>query len=313
MFITGESYAGIYIPTLMQEVAKQGVITNIKGVAIGNGCWGTVAGTNCGDVGGHPGTVYKIDAEYYMGRGLISPQLKAAADTACGTEWTDPLGPQCKAAWINISIALGPFNIDNVDDFCPETGGVRRLRTLAEHRTLQQQEGTKRLAAASQSQLTSAAQDSTIGDVQMWCGAEEAMDAWRALPAVRKALHVEIAPKPEKNNFNYKILPLDLRDEYRKLATDEKLRFVIYNGQSDANVPYNGQVQYWATPDAGFSVVEDWAPWYRSGKSASAAGHVRTYTKAGHEFKFVVVSGAGHEVPTYRPAAALKLLTGFVL
>jgi|EP01044_Picomonas_judraskeda_P002917 hypothetical protein len=42
---------------------------------------------------------------------------------------------------------------------------------------------------------------------------------------------------------NYKILPLDLRDEYRKLATDEKLRFVIYNGQSDANVPYNGQVQ----------------------------------------------------------------------
>ena len=70
---------------------------------------GTVAGTNCGDVGGHPGTVYKIDAEYYLGRGLISPQLKAAADTACGTDWTDPLGPQCTAAWTNISIALGPF------------------------------------------------------------------------------------------------------------------------------------------------------------------------------------------------------------
>ena len=85
---------------------------------------------------------------------------------------------------------------------------------------------------------------------------------------------------------NYKILPLDLRDEYRKLATDDTLRFVIYNGQSDANVPYNGQVQYWATPDAGFSVLEDWAPWYRSGKSAPAAGHVRTYAKAGQEFKF---------------------------
>eukprot|EP01045_Picozoa_sp_COSAG04_P033947 COSAG04_NODE_7230_length_1164_cov_0.871362_2_plen_56_part_01 len=56
----------------MNEIQKQGLITTVKGVAIGNGCWGTVAGTNCGDVGGHPGTVYKIDAEYYAGRGLIS-------------------------------------------------------------------------------------------------------------------------------------------------------------------------------------------------------------------------------------------------
>ena len=84
----------------MNEIQKQGLITTVKGVAIGNGCWGTVAGTNCGDVGGehhrllamflaglrfqtdgaafagHPGTVYKIDAEYYAGRGLISPVSK---------------------------------------------------------------------------------------------------------------------------------------------------------------------------------------------------------------------------------------------
>lgn len=38
MFITGESYAGIYIPTLMQEITRQGLIANVKGVAIGNGC-----------------------------------------------------------------------------------------------------------------------------------------------------------------------------------------------------------------------------------------------------------------------------------
>ena len=49
------------------------------GLAIGNGCWGTVAGTNCGDVGGFPGTVYKIDAEFYAGRGLISQASAHAA------------------------------------------------------------------------------------------------------------------------------------------------------------------------------------------------------------------------------------------
>ena len=31
-------YAGIYIPTLMQEIARQGLITNVEGAAIGNGC-----------------------------------------------------------------------------------------------------------------------------------------------------------------------------------------------------------------------------------------------------------------------------------
>ena len=117
--------------------------------------------------------------------------------------------------------------------------------------------------------------------------------------------------------------------------------FVIYNGQSDANVltrtlieprlspalrprltraldrcrgqvPYNGQVQYWA---ANYSVLHEYEPWYRRGPRAAAAGHVRTYqtpTKS-KLFTFVTVSGAGHEVPTYRPAAALTMLEKFVL
>jgi hypothetical protein len=63
-------------------------------------------------------------------------------------------------------------NIDNVDDFCPETRGTK-LRTLAEHRLQQQQQRTKRAAAslsppATEVQLGTSPQ---IGDVQMWCGA----------------------------------------------------------------------------------------------------------------------------------------------
>ena len=77
-------------------------------------------------------------------------------------------------------------------------------------------------------------------------------------------------------------------------------------------VPYNGQVQYWA---ANYTVEQEYSPWYRDGESSPAAGHVRTYATptAGKRFHFVTVSGAGHEVPTYRPAAALTMLTKFVL
>ena len=271
----------------MNEIQKQGLITTVKGVAIGNGCWGTVAGTNCGDVGGHPGTVYKIDAEYYAGRGLISPELKAAADAACGKEWADPLPPKCKAAWADISIALGPFNIDNVDDFCPQRRGAG-LRTLAEHRALQLQQRTKHpvspAAVGNGTDQVATAVSKAGGDeppnggVQMWCGAEDYLGVWRDMPAVLAAMHVEASA--DHDAFDYTIEPQDLSPTYRKLASDPSLRFVIYNGQSDANVPWNGQCQYWATPDQGWyplAAPEGWQPWYRAGPAAPAAGHVRTY------------------------------------
>jgi carboxypeptidase C (cathepsin A) len=105
-FLTGESYAGIYIPMLLDEMYRQGVITNVAGAAIGNGCWGTGPGTNCGDVTGHSGTVKKIDVEYWRGRGLISTALADAADAACTDgAWTDPLSAGCLAAYKNISVS----------------------------------------------------------------------------------------------------------------------------------------------------------------------------------------------------------------
>ena len=37
-WITGESYGGTYIPLIMDTIDQMGVITTLKGAAIGNGC-----------------------------------------------------------------------------------------------------------------------------------------------------------------------------------------------------------------------------------------------------------------------------------
>ena len=40
-FITGESYAGVYVPMIMQQIDQKGGLPNFVGAAIGNGCWGS--------------------------------------------------------------------------------------------------------------------------------------------------------------------------------------------------------------------------------------------------------------------------------
>ena len=43
-YLTAESYGGIYIPMFMDQIDKRGGV-NLKGAAIGDGCWGTKVGT----------------------------------------------------------------------------------------------------------------------------------------------------------------------------------------------------------------------------------------------------------------------------
>ena len=146
------------------------------------------------------------------------------------------------------------------------------------------------------------------------------MVSWLQDPAVASALHVQSrAPtKPfrvdtsESRAFAYRIGPRDLRDSYRALAERSDVALLIFNGLADANVPHNGQVDYWADEE---TIVEEWAPWHDTHDTqVPAAGHVRTYrTSAGKAWFFVTIDGAGHEVPTYRPRASLRMLTQFLL
>ena len=138
----------------------------------------------------------------------------------------------------------------------------------------------------------------------MWCGAEAAMDAWLAREDVMRALHVAQSPTTaHRAAFKYVIEELDLRSSYRALAARKGVKLLIFNGIADANVPFNGQTDYWAREE---SILEDWEPWYATEGTRTlrrqgepAAGHVRTYrtSEEGAHFRFVTVNGAGHEVP----------------
>jgi carboxypeptidase C (cathepsin A) len=82
-FITGESYAGVYVPTLAEAIVnaeKAGTYTGAKltGLAAGNGCSGTQVGI-CGD--GTQGTYYEW--QYLLQTAFVSTDLKNKVNSAC--------------------------------------------------------------------------------------------------------------------------------------------------------------------------------------------------------------------------------------
>jgi hypothetical protein len=82
-FITGESYAGIYVPTLAYRVYEGNMAgkpyINIAGAAIGNGCWGDAVGTCSGSPDSD-----RIALTFYHGHSMIAQSRWDSMIAACG-------------------------------------------------------------------------------------------------------------------------------------------------------------------------------------------------------------------------------------
>jgi len=157
---------------------------------------------------------------------------------------------------------------------------------------------------------------------------------------VRKALHVAGAPSAWPGpapGWSYSSSYAACNDRappgtdsmvdfYRRLAPALPGRIVVFNGDTDPCVSYEG------TRDAllrvGFKEVQPTRPWFynmtaappellarkdvlfggllaSAGAGAQFGGQVTDYE---HGLSFVTVHGSGHMVPTFRPRAALTLL-----
>ena len=80
-YVTGESYAGTYLPMLMDEIDQRGGIPNFAGAAIGNGCWGSSCFYGI--------TESQIDYHTFGGQMFISPALSEEIADSCEGRWVD--------------------------------------------------------------------------------------------------------------------------------------------------------------------------------------------------------------------------------
>lgn len=308
LYLTAESYGGIYIPTMLNEMDTRGGFPNLKGAAIGDGCWGSKVGMCAFQTA----KSMQITTEFRSGHAMIPQTLYQEAQEACDNYSSDSAvqSKACEEVTNKMDSAVGNFDIYNIYDTC----GNDQAQTQTTHREQLEAHFGKNGQVSIEADHKSKPHHNVGGALNDYpCGMGGAASEWLSDSNVAKALHVKTTGQ---NSFNYTWGPAqysgDLRPLYKKLA--QKYSILIYSGDTDACVPFWGTEEW--TRELGFPVSKQWQPWHsehmdRPGKQR--AGYVIEY-EAGknHPFWFATVQGAGHMVPTYKPHFALQLLKNFI-
>jgi len=307
-YLAGESYFGQYGPNIAHFILNNEAFSsiNLVGMLVGNGCWGgTATSFQCN---GPNEKRNEIDLLY--GKGLVSKSSYRAAYEACGFQSGGVPDDSCQASLAELDKEVGPYNIYNVYDNCPRTGEFLK----------QSGKDMAWLSEQVRSSLTPGMHHSvrkgllgSSGGYDWECGGTYPpgkIADFVSRKDVQEALHLG---SPGRSGFDYQLTGPASITLYPELA--KKMRILIYNGDADLCVPYNGNEE-WITglADQGvLKLTEPWRPWF-IGEESTAAGAKTVYSVEGSDqvLTFLTIRLAGHMVPLFRPDAALSFFSDFV-
>ncbi|KAL8524624.1 hypothetical protein ACS0TY_014284 [Phlomoides rotata] len=286
LFLTGESYAGHYIPQLAIALLDHNEHSadfkfNIKGVAIGN-------------------PLLRLDRDvpstydFFWSRGMISDEVYLAVSNDCDFDDYTFASPHnqtksCNKAISEANKIVGNYvnNYDVILDVCYPSIVEQELRL-------------KKMAT------------------KMSVGVDVCMSYERRfyfnLPEVQKALHANRTNLPYKwsmcsgllnyneTDGNINILPL------LKRIIHNHIPVWIFSGDQDSVVPLLGSrtLVRELAEDLKFKITVPYGAWFHKGQVGGWA------TEYGNLLTFATVRGAAHMVPYAQPARALLLFSSFV-
>ncbi|KAK4492164.1 hypothetical protein RD792_002961 [Penstemon davidsonii] len=313
-FISGESYAGIYVPTLAYEVAKgidAGVkpILNLKGYMVGNGVTDDTFDGNA-------------LVPFVHGMGLISNELFEAVSAECNGNYYNPTSGNCESKLSLVDREIEDLNIYDILEPCyhdtPSIISLKNSKLPLSFRRLGETERPLLVRKRMFGRAWPFRAPVKDGPVPTWpqlmnsenvpCTDDEVANAWLNNEAVRKAIHADSANLAgdwelctDRISFNHDAGSMI---KYHKNLTSRGYRALIYSGDHDMCVPYTGS-EAW-TRSVGYKTVDDWRPWIVKDQ---VAGYTQGYE---NNLTFLTIKGAGHTVPEYKPQEALEFFSRFL-
>jgi len=276
-YLSGESYAGHYIPQLAAQILEgnsgQNVKINLQGLLVGNGL-----------------TVLDIDLNspipVFVFHGMIPWYLWQQIEAACQGNYIDNDSPTCNDLLDKADDGIG--NIDPYDIYapvCTQSKGFLRNNPIL-----------NRMKGLSGDQPFDPCIDLHLSDylnredVRQAIHADDAAGVWN-----------ECSGKLNYNfstNVNSSMIPY-----YSKFFSQSKLNILIYSGDVDAVVPFLGTEQ-WIT-NLNRAVKEDWRSWTLD---QQVGGYVIKYDS----LTYLTIRGAGHMVPYFKPDLAYAFFERYI-
>lgn len=300
IYLAGESYAGIYVPTLAQQIVRShSSDINLKGILVGNGCIGSDVGACSGNEGG------QIDINFMKDRALISVKAYNAVVQACGSDWTSDT---CQTAVNDATDQTGPIDVYNIYYPCASNLDANSSHILRDP-------AHPNFPWFAPPSIVDKAVALKQGPQACFVD-NDPVTKYLNKAVVKAAIHISPNAKGEWRvcgprvgggyDFNYDSTEKDeTKDVYPELIRNS-LRVMIFNGDVDLCVPYNGNAHWTSVFGEVLGVVEEWRPWL---VDKQVAGYVTTYKS---NFTFATVKGAGHMVPEFQPAAGKALAQRFI-
>eukprot|EP01063_Lacrimia_lanifica_P029273 TRINITY_DN4427_c0_g1_i1.p1 TRINITY_DN4427_c0_g1~~TRINITY_DN4427_c0_g1_i1.p1 ORF type:complete len:520 (+),score=157.33 TRINITY_DN4427_c0_g1_i1:57-1616(+) len=324
LFISGESYAGVYIPGLINKLLHLPIEgLNLKGLAVGDGCLGT--GVACMNLTAgtfeYPSTWAGpwYDVQFFGGHGQMSGALfqRILRDCPEAALRSGELSPHCWKLIEDMKDEVGGFVRYDLYDDCPSSGVPSKPSKHGKHRHAKHRTMLHNYLAAQEASADAAA-DGTVprssGGGYVCPGT--AFDEYWQHPEVLKAFgipsNINFFNADNGNGFPYHETHKDVRPFYLRAAA-AGLRILTYEGDSDASGLSSFGLQdiytdMWRA--AGLPQTQSWRSWTVTDEREVVGGYVMEW---GANVSHVTVRGSGHMVPLNKPAAAYKMIMSFVL
>ncbi|KAM7267632.1 hypothetical protein ACFE04_009798 [Oxalis oulophora] len=280
LYITGESYAGHYVPQLAGEImvynkqSKHPI--NLKGIMVGNAVTDTYY-DNLGTV------------TYWWSHAMISDKTYKQLINTCDFS-RQKESDECESLY---SYAMDQEfgNIDQYNIYAPpcsiKSDGKSRRNMRLPHRPHQM---FRQLSGYDP------------------C-TEKYAEIYYNRADVQKALHANITKIPYKWTACSEVLNRNWNDTaasvlpiYREMIASG-LRIWVFSGDVDSVVPVTAT--RYSLAQLKLTTKVPWYPWY-------VKGQVGGWTEVYEGLTFATVRGAGHEVPLFKPRAAYQLVKSFL-
>ncbi|XP_048437628.1 serine carboxypeptidase-like 45 [Pyrus x bretschneideri] len=278
LFITGESYAGHYVPQLAQLIIQSKLKFNLKAVAIGNPLFEFSTDINS-------------RAEYLWSHGLISDATFENLTSVCNYSEifrqkvirVGPLSPACDAVANQFEREVPRHLINQYDvtlDVCLSS---------VEAQSFQLQKTVKI--------------DVCIGDETV---------TYFNRPDVQEALHARLTSWTTCSNggvleYDMKNLEIPMLPVLGDLVKSG-IRVLIYSGDQDSVIPLMSTrtLVSGLAKDLGLQTNVPYRVWF---EEKQVAGWTQVYSDA---LSYATIRGAGHEAPISQPERSLLLFTSFL-